>query len=112
MNNFIEVLKKNGGVMMGRYQSNPNLCIGKGCQNTILFSATNADFKGLIEIDGENIELVNTTCFKINYEEAEIFLSASSHDYGQFTAGMANLGFLDRIDLDDVLKGLNITRAK
>jgi hypothetical protein len=112
MNNFIEILKKNGGTMIGRYQSNPDLYNNKGAKNTILFSATNVDFKGSVEIDGENIESVNSTCFKINLEEAEIFLSVSGKNCGGFTAGIANLSFLDRIDLDAVLKGLNITRAK
>ena len=112
MKNFIEILKKNGGAMFGRYKSNPNLCLSKGYKNTIFFSAIDVEFKGLLEIDGEDIELVNTTCYQINFQEAEILLTIANNDSGEFTAGMANLVFLDRIDLDEVLKGLNITRTK
>ena len=112
MKNFIEALNKNGGAIFGRYKSNPDLHIGKGCKNTILFSAIDAEFKGILEIDGNDIELVNSTCFKIDLGEAEIFLNTYGKDYGQFTAGIASLGFLDRINLDEILKGLNITRAK
>lgn len=110
MKNFIEILKKNGGAMFGRYKANPDLCLSKGYKNTIFFSAIDVDFKGLLEIDGEDINLVNTTCYQINLQEAEILLTISNKDSGEFTAGIANLGFLDTIDLDEVLKGLKIHR--
>jgi hypothetical protein len=110
MKNFIQALQQNGGSIWGRYKSNPDLQLAKGCKNTIFFSAVNADFKGLLEIDGRNIEIVSENCFKINFEEAEIFLSVSGNDHGEFTAGLANIGFLDTIDLDAVLEGLKIHR--
>lgn len=112
MKNFIKVLRQNGGSIWGRYKSNPDLHAASGCKNTILFAAVNVDFKGILEINGDDIEIVSENCFKINFEETEIFLSVSGKDYGEFTAGIASVGFLDRIDLDEVLKGLNITRAK
>ena len=112
MKHFIEILQKNGGAMFGRYKANPDLCLAKGYKNAIFFSAIDVDFKGLLEIDGEDINLVNTTCYQISLKEAEILLTINNKDSGEFTVGMANLGFLDRIDLDEVLKGLNITRAK
>ena len=111
MKNLIETLKKNGGSVWGRYQSNPDLHLTKGYKNTIFFAAVNVDFKGLLEIDGKDMSIVSEDCFKINLEEVEIFLSVSGKDHGEFTAGMASLSFLDRIDLDEILKGLNITRA-
>jgi|GEM_PF-2828853 len=110
MNDFIEVLKKKNGVMLGHYQSNPNLCLAKGVNNTILFSSVDKSYIGLMEIDGKDIEVVTGNCFKINFGEAEIFLSISSSDRGGFTAGLVDLSLISQIDLNEVLNSLKITR--
>lgn len=104
MKNFIEILKKNSGVMMGRYKSNPDLHLAKGSKNTILFAAVDAKFKGLLEIDGENIEIISKQCFKIEHENVEIFLSPSGPDYGEFTAGILGLSMVDDATVEYMLK--------
>ena len=103
MNQILEELKKTGYIM-GRYQSNPDVCLAKGINNTIIFSAVGSNAKGIMEIDGKNIEVVSGGCFKIEHEGAEIFLSPSGNDRGEFTAGLTGITMADDTTVEYMLK--------
>ena len=113
MKKFLKELKKTGS-LIGHFATQGNICIAAGSNNTILFSVTGfKGCKGLLEIDGEKISVISNNCLKVDYEEAEIFLSV--HDIteislvnkGGFVAGLPGKTMISRTSKDWAEKILN-----
>lgn len=92
--------------LVGRYKSNPNICLYEGAKNTLVFSTIGYtdNHKGILEIDGKDIQIISGNCFKIEHKGMEIFLSPSSPDSGEWTAGLLGISMFDDATVEYMLR--------